>query len=75
MIFDRTENNPEGQSNSEQTLRTKQMLNKNSRTRETKNLLTDADSRTNTMLERMRDLSQFFYFLFFFERLRFWGEH
>ena len=65
MIFDRTENNPEGQSNSEQTLRTKQMLNKNSRTRETKNLLTDADSRTNTMLERLRDLSQFFYLIFF----------
>ena len=37
---------------------------KKSRIRETKNLLTDADSRTDTILERLRDLS--FFFLFFF---------
>ena len=30
---------------------------KKSRIPETKNLLTDADSRTNTILERLRDLS------------------
>ena len=30
---------------------------KKTRIRETKNLLTDADSRTNTVLERLRDLS------------------
>ena len=34
-----------------------------SRIRETKNLSTDADSRTNKILERLRDLS--IYFLFF----------
>ena len=33
-----------------------------SRIRETKNLLTDADSRINTILERLRDLSLFFVF-------------
>ena len=32
---------------------------KKSRIRETKNLSTDADSRTNTTLERLRDLSFF----------------
>ena len=32
-------------------------LKKKSRIRETKNLSTDADSRTDTILERMRDLS------------------
>ena len=33
------------------------VYNKKSRIRETKNLSTDADSRTDTILERLRDLS------------------
>ena len=44
-----------------------------SRIRETKNLSTDADSRTDTILERLSDLSYFFSIFFsflFFKRLR-----
>ena len=36
-----------------------------SRIRETKNLSTDADSRTDTILERLRDLSMYIYIFFF----------
>ena len=46
----------------------KQNTIKKSHIRETKNLSTDADSRTNTIFEMLSDLSQFFY-LFIFERL------
>ena len=38
---------------------------KKSRILETKNLSTDADSRSDTILERLRDLSHFDYFNFF----------
>ena len=38
---------------------------KKSHIHETKNLSTDADSRTDTIFERLRDLSPFFYFYFF----------
>ena len=36
------------------------VIDKKSRIRETKNLSTDADSRTDTVLERLRDLSIFY---------------
>ena len=41
-----------------------EILLKKSRIRETKNLSTDADSRTNTILERLCDLSIFFIYFF-----------
>ena len=37
-----------------------------SRIRETKNLSTDADNRTDTILERLRDLSILFFIFEFF---------
>ena len=44
-------------------------IHEKSRIRETKNLSTDTDSKTDTILERLRDLSKEHIYIFF-ERLR-----
>ena len=52
------------------TVRKKLTLKNKSCIQETTTLSTDADSRSNTNLKRLRDLSNIYFFNFFFDRLR-----